>query len=145
MKPCYPGACNAYCECSEGFGGPGCRNCEYTMTYFYFTCLLFTVIILYIGGRRGIVVVGFTTNKTNRHNIAEILLKVASNTIMLTIIYICIYIEEKTIGFCLRVFNICHTSPDRPLYCFNFMLYINFGKSLKKRNSLLPCFQEHSG
>ena len=51
------------------------------MTYFYFTCFLFTVIILYIGGRRGIVVVGFTTNKTNRHNIAEILLKVVSNTI----------------------------------------------------------------
>jgi hypothetical protein len=81
LKPCYPGACNANCECSEGFGGTDCRDCEYAMTYFYFTCFLFTVTILYIGGRRGIVVVGFTTNKTNRHNIAEILLKVASNTI----------------------------------------------------------------
>jgi hypothetical protein len=81
LKPCYPGACQAECKCSEGFGGNGCRNCEYTMTYFYFTCFVFTVIILYIGDRRGIVVVVFTTNKTNRHNIAEILLKVASNTI----------------------------------------------------------------
>ena len=56
LKPCYPGACNANskCECSEGFEGPGCRDCEYTMTYFYFTCFLFTVIILYIGDRRGI-------------------------------------------------------------------------------------------
>ena len=85
------------------------------MTYFYFTCFLFTVIILYIGGRR--VVVGFTTNKTNRHNIAEILLKVASNTITQThFIYIYIYIyrrkDDRFIGtFCLRFFNIFHTSP----------------------------------
>ena len=69
-KPCYPGACNANskCKCSEGFGGYGCRNCEYTMTYFYFTCFLFTVIILYKGGRHGIVVVGFKRIKLSQYS-----------------------------------------------------------------------------
>ena len=73
------------------------------MTYFYFTCFLFTVIILYIGGRRGGVVVGFTTNETDRNDTTAILLKVASNTITLThYIYIYIYIYprlDRNVGF----------------------------------------------
>jgi hypothetical protein len=55
------------------------------MTYFYFTCFLFIVIILYIGGCPGGVVVGFTTNETDRNDTTAILLKVASY----------IYIERK--------------------------------------------------
>jgi len=43
------------------------------MTYFYFTCFLFTVIILYIGARHGRVVVVFTTNETDRHHITAII------------------------------------------------------------------------
>jgi len=48
------------------------------MTYFYFTCFLFIVIILYIGGCHGGVVVVFTANETNRNDTTAILLKVAS-------------------------------------------------------------------
>ena len=38
------------------------------MTYFYFTCFLFTVIILYKGGRHGIVVVGFKRIKLSQYS-----------------------------------------------------------------------------
>ena len=44
-------------------------------------------------------VVGFTTNKTNRHNIGDLLLKVELKIITPNnFIYIYIYTEEKTIG-----------------------------------------------